>query len=240
MTLQREHVTVTTPWGPVRIKRGLREGVELNAAPEFDDCRKIAEAQGRAGQTGTRDRAPDLPTGEARVNPEALLKLLAEIRDGKVTPEQGTGRLARLPFEDLEFAKVDHHRALRTGLPEVIFAAGKTDRQVVEIFERMAAQGGNVLATRIAPSAAHGVCALIPKSVHHETARAVSLRQQQTNVAGEPIPILCAGTSDLPVAEEAAITAELLGYTVKRIYDVGVAGLHRLLAHHATLVRGAG
>jgi NCAIR mutase (PurE)-related protein len=170
------------------------------------------------------------------VNPEALLKLLAEIRDGKVTPEQGTERLARLPFEDLEFAKVDHHRALRTGLPEVIFAAGKTDRQVVEIFERMAAQGGNVLATRIAPSAAHGVCALIPKAVHHETARAVSLRQQETNVASEPIPILCAGTSDLPVAEEAAITAELLGYTVKRIYDVGVAGLHRLLAHHATLV----
>jgi NCAIR mutase (PurE)-related protein len=169
------------------------------------------------------------------VNPEALLKLLAEIRDGRMTPEQGAERLARLPFEDLEFAKLDHHRALRTGLPEVIFAAGKTDRQVIEIFEKMAAQGGNVLATRIAPSAARGVCEAMPKAVHHETARAVSLRQQETPAASEPIPVLCAGTSDLPVAEEAAVTAELLGYTVKRIYDVGIAGLHRLLAQHATI-----
>jgi len=170
------------------------------------------------------------------MSPESLGQLLAQIRDGLVTPEEGVKRLAILPYEDIGFAKIDHHRALRTGMPEVIYAAGKTDEQVVAIFGRMMAGGANVLATRVAPSAAAAVLAAHPKAVHHPIARTVSLQQQITKSSAGPIAVLCAGTSDLPVAEEAAVTAEVMGLEVVRIHDVGVAGLHRLLAHHAKLL----
>jgi NCAIR mutase (PurE)-related protein len=169
------------------------------------------------------------------MNPETLLKLLAEIKAGQITPEQGVERLSHLPYEELEFAKIDHHRALRTGLPEVIYAAGKSDAQVVEIFARMAREGGNVLATRAGPSAGRAVCDRVPGAKYHDIARAITLRQQEQPALAGTIALLCAGTSDLPVAEEAAVTAELLGHEVARIYDVGVAGLHRLLAHRAVL-----
>jgi pyridinium-3,5-biscarboxylic acid mononucleotide synthase len=170
------------------------------------------------------------------MNPEALRLLLQQIRDGLVTPEEGVNRLATLPYEDLGFAKIDHHRALRTGMPEVIYAAGKTDEQVAAIFSRMAASGANVLATRATPSAAAAVLASHPKATHHPIARTISLRQQPENASAGSIAVLCAGTSDLPVAEEAAVTAEVMGHEVVRIHDVGVAGLHRLLAHHAELI----
>ena len=170
------------------------------------------------------------------MSPEALLALLAKIKDGTVSPEEGVTRLASLPYEDMGFAKVDHHRALRTGMPEVIYGAGKTDEQVVEIFDRMAKNGGNVLATRVAVSAAAGVLARYPEAVHHAVARTVSLRQQEQPVLPGTVAVLCAGTSDLPVAEEAAVTAEVLGHKVARFFDVGVAGIHRLLAHRDALV----
>ena len=163
-------------------------------------------------------------------------KLLEEIRAGRTTPEEGMTRLAHLPYEELEFAKIDHHRALRTGMPEVIYGAGKTDGQVREIFAHMASAGGNVLATRVSPSAAQLVCADLPGAVHHEIARAITLRQQERAPLAGTIALLCAGTSDMPVAEEAAVTAELLGHELVRIYDVGVAGLHRLLAHRPALI----
>jgi NCAIR mutase (PurE)-related protein len=169
------------------------------------------------------------------MNPEKLLELLKAIQQGKATPEEGLARLARLPYEDLSFAKVDHHRALRTGRPEVIYAAGKTQAQLVAIFSAMAGQGGNVLATRAAPEAAAAVCAAHPAAVYHATARAIILRQHAPRPLPGKIAVLCAGTSDLPVAEEAAVTAELFGATVVRLTDVGVAGLHRLLAQHAVL-----
>jgi len=145
-------------------------------------------------------------------------------------------RLAHLPYEDAGFAKIDHHRPLRTGMPEVIYAAGKTDDQVAEIFSRMARQGGNVLATRATPSAAAAVRARLPEARYHEVARAITLRQQDPPALPGIVAILTAGTSDLPVAEEAAVTAELLGHQVARIDDVGVAGLHRLLAQRAVLM----
>jgi NCAIR mutase (PurE)-related protein len=170
------------------------------------------------------------------MNPDALRTLLTQIRDGTVTPEEGMTRLTSLPYEDLGFAKIDHHREMRTGMPEVIYAAGKTDEQVVAIFERMAQSGGNVLATRVAASAAAALIAGLPKARHHAIARTVSLRQKEEPLLSGAIAILCAGTSDLPVAEEAAVTAELMGHQIARIYDVGVAGLHRLLAHHAELL----
>jgi NCAIR mutase (PurE)-related protein len=169
------------------------------------------------------------------VSPEALLALLSEIKNGTVAPEEGAARLSTLAYEDLGFAKIDHHRALRTGLPEVIYAAGKTDEQVAAIFERMARSGANVLATRVAPSAAVALVAAHPAAAHNSAARTVALRQQEQPPLPGTIAILCAGTSDIPVAEEAAVTADLLGHQVARIYDVGVAGLHRLLAHHAEL-----
>jgi NCAIR mutase (PurE)-related protein len=169
------------------------------------------------------------------VNPDAVRLLLTKIRDSELTPEEGTRRLATLPYEDLGFAKIDHHRALRTGMPEVIYAAGKTDEQVAAIFDRMVASGANVLATRVAPSAAAVVLKSHPTARYHVIGRTISLRQQDAPKSSATIGVLCAGTSDLPVAEEAAETAALLGHEVLRIVDVGVAGLHRLLAHHHDL-----
>jgi len=170
------------------------------------------------------------------MSPKTLLELLTALQQGTTTPQEVLERLVHLPYEDLEFAKIDHHRALRTGLPEVIYAAGKSDEQVVEIFERMAQSGGNVLATRVTPSAAKAVGTRIPAIVHHPVARMLVLRQQEEGTPRTgPLAVLCAGTSDLPVAEEAAVTAEALGNTVVRVYDVGVAGLHRLLAQRTVL-----
>jgi NCAIR mutase (PurE)-related protein len=169
------------------------------------------------------------------MTPDVLRALLENIRDGSVTPEEGEARLSNLPYEDMGFAKIDHHRPLRTGMPEVIYGAGKTDEQVLKIFTRMAGHGGNVLATRVNPSAVGPVLAAFPAAVHHPVSRTLSLRQQEQPLLPGTVAILCAGTSDLPVAEEASITAELLGQNVARFYDVGVAGLHRLLSHRAEL-----
>ncbi len=168
------------------------------------------------------------------MNENALLALLAEVERGTVTPEQASARLATLPFEDIGFAKIDHHRSLRTGLPEVIFAAGKTAAQTAEIFSRMTATGVDVLATRATPEAYEAIRLKVPDAVYHPAARIVTHSAFKTSTKGA-IAVVCAGTSDLPVAEEAAITAELFGAAVTRIYDVGVAGIHRLLAHRDTL-----
>jgi NCAIR mutase (PurE)-related protein len=165
------------------------------------------------------------------MTPSALLKLLAEVERGALTPEAAADRLATLPFEDIGHSRVDHHRSLRAGLPEVIFAAGKTPTQTAEIFSRLVADGVDVLVTRADPDAAQTVLAQHPAATYNPVARTVALRQ--TNVTDESrghIAVVCAGTSDIPVAEEAAITAETFGARVTRLYDVGVAGLHRLLA----------
>jgi pyridinium-3,5-biscarboxylic acid mononucleotide synthase len=161
---------------------------------------------------------------------ETILEMLQRVRDGGLRPEEAMERLANLPYEEAGFAKIDHHRSLRNGLPEVIYAAGKTPAQVGEIFFRMAAMGGDVLATRADEAAYAAVKALVPEAQYHPVARIVALRQTQSAGTGS-LAVLCAGTSDLPVAEEAAVTAEVMGADVRRIYDVGVAGLHRLLAH---------
>jgi len=164
---------------------------------------------------------------------DSLLKLLAQVQQGTLTPAAASDQLANLPFEDAGFAKVDHHRSLRTGLPEVIFAQGKTPAQVADIFSRLAASGVNVLATRADAAAAAAVHAIIPAAVYNEVARTISLGHAQEKKG--KVAVVCAGTSDIPVAEEAAITAELFGCTVDRIHDVGVAGIHRLLAQRERL-----
>ncbi len=166
---------------------------------------------------------------------EQIEALLNEVRAGLTGVEDALERLRDLPFEDLGFAKLDHHRALRTGMPEVIFAAGKTSAQVGQIFARMAHAGGNVLATRASREAYEAVSAAEPRAVYHETAHAITLEQAPAAAGKGTICVVCAGTSDLPVAEEAAVTARLLGNTVELIADVGVAGIHRLLAQKESL-----
>ncbi len=170
---------------------------------------------------------------------EQLLGLLETVAGGQTTPALALEQVAKLPYEDAGFAKIDHHRALRLGLPEVIYAAGKTPEQVSAIFKRMADAGGTVLATRVIPETAAAVKALVPAATFHETARIVGLPGTSADTAATPgiVAVLCAGTSDLPVAEEAAVTLEYFGIAVERIYDVGVAGLHRLLAQQAVLAR---
>ena len=164
------------------------------------------------------------------MNQSTLLNLLTSIQHGDLSPEAAAARLADLPFEDLGHARIDHHRELRTGLPEVIYAAGKSPAQTSEIFARMAAAGSDVLATRVDTPTAEAILAATPAAAHNPAARAVTLRQTPASAPRGHIAILCAGTSDIPVAEEAAVTASLFGAAVTRLYDVGVAGLHRLLA----------
>jgi pyridinium-3,5-biscarboxylic acid mononucleotide synthase len=161
---------------------------------------------------------------------EMILQLLERVQSGATTPALALHELARMPYEDAGFARIDHHRALRLGLPEVIYAAGKTPTQVAEIFARMAAAGGSVLATRADAGAYEAVNRRVPEAVYHKQARIIGLRSGAEGAKAGPIAVVCAGTSDLPVAEEAAITAEYLGLEVERIQDVGVAGLHRILA----------
>lgn len=161
-----------------------------------------------------------------------LAELLAAVREGRMPPEKALERLKRLPFEDMGYAKVDHHRQLRTGVPEVIYCAGKTPEQARAIAQRMVERGStNILATRCS---AEIFAALrdLPETRIYEQARIARINYREYEELPESFVLVsCAGTSDLPVAEEAALTAEAVGCRVERIYDVGVAGIHRLLAH---------
>jgi pyridinium-3,5-biscarboxylic acid mononucleotide synthase len=161
--------------------------------------------------------------------------LLNDVQANRTAVPDALERLKDLPFEDLGFAKLDHHRALRTGMPEVIFAAGKTPDQVARIFAHMAKAGGNVLATRASRESYEAVRSVEPRATFQETARAITLEQTKAAEGRGNICVVCAGTSDLPVAEEAAITTRLMGNATELIADVGVAGIHRLLAQKQSL-----
>ncbi len=161
---------------------------------------------------------------------ETLLALLQELQAGQSTPDEVADRLASLPFEDLGFAKVDHHRPLRSGMPEVVFAQGKTPEQTAAILSRIHASGTPAIATRASQEDFAATQRIIPEAQFHSTARIITCGEPASRTGGK-VAVVCAGTSDLPVAEEAALTAEFLGATVTRVTDVGVAGLHRLLAH---------
>lgn len=164
-----------------------------------------------------------------------LESLLNEVREGRMNTADAMNALRDLPFEDLGFAKLDHHRALRTGMPEVIYAAGKTSEQVAAIFARMAHAGGNVLATRASADQYEAVLRVEPRAEYYATARAIVLMQAGTVPGKGKIAVVCAGTSDLPIAEEAVVTARLMGNEVELIADVGVAGIHRLMAQKDAL-----
>jgi len=164
------------------------------------------------------------------MNEEALRQLLEEVRSGGLDIAEAVSRLRRLPFENVGFATVDHHRSIRCGFPEVIFCPGKTPEQVREIFAKLADAGGNVLATRAGRPAYEAVAAQFPAAKFDELARTITLRQGDKPDPAGHVAIVAAGTSDLPVAEEARVTAEIMDARVTTHYDVGVAGLHRLLA----------
>lgn len=166
------------------------------------------------------------------MEPRALRALLTQLRAGELEVEDALSALATLPFADLGHAKIDHHRALRTGMPEVVYGEGKTPQQILEILGELRGRGQTSLVTRVSPEAAAHVRAALPEVEHHPTARALVLREGRPRQgASEPVAIVTAGTSDQAVAEEAAVTAEVLGLEPVRIQDVGVAGLHRLVAH---------
>ncbi|SRR5258708_958943 len=165
----------------------------------------------------------------------SLRKLLQEVRNGKVSPDEAVARLRHMPFEDLGFAKIDHHRRLRAGMPEVIFSQGKTPDQVAQIFKRLAAQGGNVLATKANAEHFRAVKKAVRKAEYRELARAIILKQDATTYGKGTVVVVSAGTSDIPVAEEALVTAEIMGNKVAHLYDVGVAGIHRLLLNKKVL-----
>jgi NCAIR mutase (PurE)-related protein len=165
----------------------------------------------------------------------SLRKLLQEVRSGAVSPDDAVDRLRHMPFEDLGFAKIDHHRRVRSGMPEVIFAQGKTPVQVAKIFKSMAAHGGNVLATRATAEHFRAVKKVVRKAEYRELARAITLQRDSNHYGKGTVVIISAGTSDIPVAEEALVTAEMMGNEVAHLYDVGVAGIHRLLAGREVL-----
>ena len=169
------------------------------------------------------------------MNRSQIEALLNDVQSNRTSVPDALERLKDLPFEDLGFAKLDHHRALRTGMPEVIFAAGKTPDQVARIFAHMAKAGGNVLATRSSRECFDAVSSAEPRATWHEAARAITLEQTKAPAGKGTVCVVCAGTSDLPVAEEAAITTRLMGNNTELIADVGVAGIHRLLAQKQSL-----
>jgi NCAIR mutase (PurE)-related protein len=172
---------------------------------------------------------------EATVDRQALRRLLRRVRAGRTGVDAALEELRHLPFEDLGFATLDHHRALRRGYPEVVYGQGKTADQVVTIVGRLARTGQPVLVTRVGGEVHEAVAAAHPAAVYHPLARVVVVPGPRRPARRPGILVLSAGTSDLPVAEEAAVTAEVLGNAVERVYDVGVAGLHRLLARRVAL-----
>ena len=171
------------------------------------------------------------------MNPDNLKKLFSDVAKGKISPAAALKRVRHLPFEELDHSTVDGHRAIRQGYPEVIFCQGKTVEEIEEIAARICGAGDNLLATRASEEAFRRIHALFPDAVYHRRAHAVTVERRRLTKAPGFIAVVSAGTADGPVAEKAAVTAESMGNTVRRFYDVGVAGLHRLLRKLPDLAR---
>ncbi len=167
-----------------------------------------------------------------------IIRLLEQFSQGELKKEEVVDHISSLGLEELGFATIDTDRTNRTGIPEVIYSAGKTPQQVADIAERMSKRGIPVMATRATREMYDAVHAVIPGAIYHEMARAIVYQNEKPQTSEKYIAVVSAGTSDMPVSEEAAITAEFLGARVERIYDVGVAGIHRLF-HRMELIKGA-
>ncbi|MBW2066980.1 MAG: nickel pincer cofactor biosynthesis protein LarB [Deltaproteobacteria bacterium] len=174
------------------------------------------------------------------MNEDRLRDLLKELTEGRVSMEEVLERLKALPFEDIEVACIDHHRSLRRGAPEVIFGEGKEVTDILAIMEAIDKQEENILITRLAMEKAAEIKRRYPDAVYHEKARVLTYTPNDIAERGKgPVLVICAGTSDMPVAEEAVLTARFMGNRVHKIYDVGVAGLHRLLRHRKMLIQAS-
>ncbi|TMQ08713.1 MAG: nickel pincer cofactor biosynthesis protein LarB [Deltaproteobacteria bacterium] len=173
---------------------------------------------------------------------QQLLDVLEQVRSGALSPADAAARLGELPYAEVAHAVgstlIDHHRELRTGVPEIVFGGGKTTEQIAAALRELARRSGGAIATRIDGARAEALRALVPEVAIHELARVAVLGSRGQRPPAAPIAVVCAGTSDLPVAEEAALVAEFLGAPVVRVSDVGVAGIHRLLAR-LDAIRGA-
>ncbi len=173
------------------------------------------------------------------MNLDRIREILEGVSQQSISVEEASEKLRHLPFEDLGFAKIDHHRGLRRGFPEVVFGLGKTTEQIVAIATRMAEKDQNVLVTRTTEAAYTEVQKKLPDARWHAEARAIVVeRHSSTRVPGLVL-IISAGTSDIPIAQEAALTTELMGSTVERVFDVGVAGIHRLASHQELLTKAS-
>ncbi len=164
------------------------------------------------------------------MNKDEIKNLLEEVKSGRVSIDAAMQQFTHLPYEDLTFARVDHHRELRLGFPEVIFGQGKTVEQITAIAERILNQSANLLISRTSEEVFASISTLAPEAEFHREARMITVWRDQTNRGAGQIAVISAGTSDIPVAEEAALTATAMGNEVRRIYDVGVAGIHRLFS----------
>ncbi|HLH01164.1 MAG TPA: nickel pincer cofactor biosynthesis protein LarB [Bryobacteraceae bacterium] len=170
------------------------------------------------------------------MNTQQLQQLLESVRNGSTPVETAVEELRDLPFADLGFAKVDHHRAVRHGMPEVILGKGKTTEQVVGIASALLKKSSNLLITRSTPEMAEGIASLAGESEHYPASGVIRVWRDRTIVGKGKIAVVCAGTSDIPVLEEAQLTAEVMGNQVDAICDVGVAGIHRLLDQRERLM----
>lgn len=166
---------------------------------------------------------------------DRIAQVLEDYKQGRVELHHALNQLRHLPFEDLGYAKIDHHRDLRQGYPEVIFAEGKSVEQLEGIIDALWQKGSNILATRISADKYQALSHRWPGMEYHASARVLTIRQKEVKTSQGVILVATAGTSDISVAEEAALTAEMMGNSVERLYDVGVAGIHRLLAHQNML-----
>ncbi len=169
------------------------------------------------------------------MNKSDLTKLLQSVKAGKTTVETALNALRHLPFEDVVYAHIDHHRHLRHGMPEVIYCEGKTLEQITGIAKRMLAARSDILATRANEKVSKALKKLDRRAVYHPASRAVVIQEKKKSLTRGIVLVLTAGTSDIPVAEEAAVTAGMLGSTVRTVYDVGVAGIHRVLSKREVL-----
>ena len=174
------------------------------------------------------------------MNQEYLITMLNSVRQGGLSVDAAVQQLRQLPFQDIGCAQIDHHRQLRQGMPEMIFGEGKTPEQIVAIVAAMSARGSNILATRVDKEKAEQVLQSFPAASYHAEARCITLEHQPVEQRGKgTILVVSAGTSDIPVALEALVTARFLGNKVEQVYDVGVAGIHRLLARSEQLAAAA-
>lgn len=171
---------------------------------------------------------------------ESILQCLQQVASGKISPPEAADKLVKLSFEDIDYAHIDHQRTLRKGFPEVIYGQGKTADQIIGIMEKMAAQENVTLVTRIDPDKAESVLSVFPEAEYHNDANILFLKREQITISGKgTILVISAGTSDIPIAKEASITAAVMGNRVETIFDVGVAGIHRLLAHRDQITQAS-